>query len=114
MNPQRALVDNCIGPGASYEFFLADRLAGAFDQRDQDIQRAAAETQRLPVVEQHPLRDKAERSEGEGFFIHREIALKGFPIHTDGGNFSQRDSNLLTRSAALRVPLIAAKATFTQ
>jgi hypothetical protein len=33
-----------------------DRLAGTFEQRDQNVESAAAEAQRLPVIEQRPLR----------------------------------------------------------
>jgi hypothetical protein len=56
MNPQSRFVDDRIGPGAGDDLGLADRFAGAFDQRNEDIQRAAAEAQRLPVLEQQALR----------------------------------------------------------
>src|SRR6516164_10763375 len=69
MYPQRALVDDSIGPGAGDQLVSRDGLAGAFDQGDQDVERTAAEPQRLSVVEQHPpRRDQPERSEGEGIF----------------------------------------------
>ena len=72
MNPQRALINDRIGPGARYQLILADRLAGAFNQRDENVQRPAAEAQRLSVLEQHALSgNQAKRSESEGFFIHR-------------------------------------------
>src|SRR5215471_4212910 len=75
MNPQSPLVDNRIGPGAGDEFVLADRFAGAFDQRYQNIQRPAAEAQRFPVFEQHSLcRDQPQRPEDERLVIHRETS----------------------------------------
>ena len=95
MNPERTLVDHGIGPRARDEFVFVDRLAGAFDKRDEYVQSPAAETQRFPILEQHALsRDQAERSEGEGLFIHREIVLNELPIHTDRGKSSQRDGTL--------------------
>ena len=73
MDPERTFVDDRIGPCAGDEPILVDRLAGAFDERDQNIESAAAEAQRLPVIKQRPLsRNQLERSEGEGLFIHRE------------------------------------------
>src|SRR5712671_3348386 len=64
-----------------------------------------ARPQRLSVLEQHALSgDQAERSEGEGFLIHRGIVLKGLPIHTDRGKSSQRDRKVSRRSAAIPVP----------
>ena len=72
VHPQCPFFDDGIGPGAGDELVSGDGLAGAFDQRDQDVERAAAEPQRLPVIEQRALRrDQPERSEDEGFFIHR-------------------------------------------
>src|SRR5712671_4572429 len=57
-----------------------------------------ARPQRLSVLEQHALSgDQAERSEGEGFHIHRGIVLKGLPIHTDRGKSSQRDRKVSRR-----------------
>ena len=47
--------------------------------QNQDIERAAAEAQRFPVLEQRALSGyKLERSEAEDFFIHRAIAPRGF------------------------------------
>src|SRR5262249_48045453 len=78
MDPQGALLDDRVGPGARDQFVLADRLAGAFGQRDQDVQRPAAERQWLFAVEQQPLlREQPERSEDEGRATHREIVLRG-------------------------------------
>src|ERR1700730_17093987 len=86
MDPQRVLLDDRVGPGAGNEFFLADRLAGALDERHQDLQRAAAETQRLPLVEQHALGgDQSKRPEYEGLVIHGGCVLKDVNIHTDRG-----------------------------
>jgi hypothetical protein len=62
---------------ASHELVLADRLAGALNERDQNVQGSAAEAQRYSVLKQHPLsRNQAERSEGESFFIHRGIVSR--------------------------------------
>ena len=72
VDPQSVLLDDRVRPGASDELVLADRLAGAFNQRDENVQRPAAEAQRLSVLEQHALGgNEAKRAEGEGFFIHR-------------------------------------------
>jgi hypothetical protein len=78
MDPQGAFVDDRIGPGAGDEPILVDRLAGAFNQCDQNIQRTAAEGQRFPVIEQYPLGgNQLVRSEDEGFVIHGRIVLEG-------------------------------------
>ena len=70
MNPQRALVDDRIGPCTGDKLLLWERLAGAFDQCDQNVERATAEAQRLPFAEQHSLRrDQSERPEDEGLVI---------------------------------------------
>ncbi len=71
MDPQRVVLDDRARPGASDQLFLADPLAGAFNQRDENVQRPTTEAQRLSVLEQHALSgNQAKRSEGEGFFIH--------------------------------------------
>src|SRR6266404_6156816 len=88
MGPQGPLVDRCVRPGASDQLILADGLAGALNERDENVQSSAAEAQRFPVLEQNALGgDQAERSEGEGSFIHRGIVLKGLSIHTDRERF---------------------------
>ncbi len=72
MDPQGALVDDRVGPDAADELVLENRLAGALDQGDQDIERAAAEPQRLPVVKHQLLRgDQPKRPKGEDRVIHR-------------------------------------------
>jgi hypothetical protein len=72
MDPQRALVNDRVGPGPGDELLFWERVAGAFDQCDQNVERATAETQRLPVVEQDSLRrDQPERSKDEGLVILR-------------------------------------------
>ena len=81
MDPQRPVVDDRVGPGTGDQLLVGDRLAGAFDKREENVQGSAAEAQRLPVVEQHPLRgDQPERSEDEGFIIHGGTVLpaRGF------------------------------------
>jgi hypothetical protein len=79
VDPQGALVDNRIGPGASDEMLPRERLAGMFDKRDQDVERAAAQAQRLSVVEHRPLcGDQPKRSEDEGFVTHSGAVL---PAH---------------------------------
>jgi len=37
MHPQRPLVDDRIGPGARDQLVLADRLAGALNERGEDV-----------------------------------------------------------------------------
>jgi len=77
MDPQRSLIDDSIWPGTGDQLILADDLAGALDQRDEDVESPAAEAERFSVLKQHTLsRNQVERSEGEAFFIHREIGLK--------------------------------------
>jgi len=44
MNPQGTLVDHRIGPSARDQLTLEDRLTGAFNKRDEDVQGPAAET----------------------------------------------------------------------
>jgi hypothetical protein len=68
MDPQRALVDHRVGPCTGDELLLWERLAGAFDQRDQNVQRATAEAQRLLIVEHDSLRrHQPERSREQEF-----------------------------------------------
>ena len=89
MDPERTFVHNRIGPSAGDQLVLVDRLAGALNKRDEDVQSPAAEVQRLPVLEQHALRgDQLERSEGESFLIHREIVLMRLLIHAAREKFS--------------------------
>jgi hypothetical protein len=72
MDPESGLLDDRVRPSPRNQLLFRDRLARALDQRNQNIERAAAEAQRLPVLRKHPLRrDQTERSEGEDFFIHR-------------------------------------------
>jgi hypothetical protein len=60
---QRCDMDRKIGrfdkhfrPHPSHEFLLVEQLAMAFDQCDQDIERPAAESERLSSFKQQPLR----------------------------------------------------------
>jgi hypothetical protein len=41
--------DKHFRPHPSHEFLLAEQLAMVFDQCDQDIERSAAESERLPA-----------------------------------------------------------------
>jgi len=78
----RERVAGLLDPGSFTEFLGPEQramsphlaqfdLTGAFDERDQNIESAAAEAQRLPVIEQHPLRgDQLERPEDEALVIH--------------------------------------------
>src|SRR5215469_8888105 len=45
MDPQGALLDSHIRPGPGDELLFRDRLAGVFDQRNQNIERSAADAQ---------------------------------------------------------------------
>ena len=70
MDPERTVVDDRIGPRAGNESILVDRLAGAFDQRGEDVQGPAAEPERFLIIEQQSLRgDQPERPEDEGLLI---------------------------------------------
>src|SRR5712692_4352360 len=69
------------GPDAGDQLFLADKLAGSLEERDQDFQRATAETNRRLAVEQEPPAGK----QAEG--AEREAALG-----RDGGRISHRNS----------------------
>ena len=55
MGPQGPLVDHCVRPGASDQLVFVDRLAGALNERDENVQGPAAKAQRSPVLEQHAL-----------------------------------------------------------
>jgi hypothetical protein len=48
--------DKHFRPHPSHEFLLAEQLAMVFDQCDQDIERSAAESERLSSFKQQPLR----------------------------------------------------------
>jgi len=51
---------------------LQDRFAGVLDQRDKDLERAAAEPQRLSVLKKQPFRRiQPKRRKGEHRAIHR-------------------------------------------
>jgi hypothetical protein len=89
MDPQRAFVDDPVGPFPGDELLSGERLAGALDKRDKYLEGAAAEAQRLLVIEQHPLRrEQPERSKDESLAIlHGGTVLKYFGIQTDPGKF---------------------------
>ena len=77
MDPEGGLFDDRVRPSPGDQLLFRDRLAGALDERNQNIERTAPEAQRFPVLEEHALsRDQPERSEGEDFFIHRAIVLR--------------------------------------
>jgi hypothetical protein len=48
-------LDEGLGPGARYEFVLADHLACSLDEDGQDVEGAATEPYWLVAVEQKPL-----------------------------------------------------------
>jgi len=116
MDPERTVVDDRIGPGAGDQLVLVDRLAGAFDERNQNIQRAAAEAQWFPVIEQYSLRrDQPERSEGEGLFIHREnrpwerlLIQNTRPLATRSGSIGSRSRNRAPRETGKELDASAA------
>ena len=83
--PQRGNVNCKVGrldehfrPHSNHKFLFADQLAGAFDQRYEDIERAAPETQRLFSFKQQPLcrkqPERAERKRGR----YSAISTAGF------------------------------------
>jgi hypothetical protein len=47
--------DKHFRPHPSHEFLLAEQLAMVFDQCDQDIERSAAESERLSSFKRQPL-----------------------------------------------------------
>src|SRR5258707_15775443 len=51
---QISFCDMGARPDAGDQLFLADKLAGSLEERDQDFQRATSETNRRLAVEQEP------------------------------------------------------------
>src|SRR5262249_51847324 len=71
VDPQRAVINDRVGPGVSDQPLLGDRFASVLDQCDQNIERTTTEAHWPAIVEQHTLRrDQPERSEDERFIIH--------------------------------------------
>ena len=92
MDPQGPLVDDRIRPSAGDQLILVNGLAGAFNQRNKDVQSSAAETQLFPILEQHALRgDQAERSKDEAFFIHRKSSYGAFRFIPPAKILAMRD-----------------------
>jgi len=61
-----------LRPGARNQFFLADHLAGAFDQSRQNVKGAAAEPHRRVALQQKALRcKKPVRAKRDRLFVHR-------------------------------------------
>jgi hypothetical protein len=54
MRAKTSLVDDHTGPHARDKLFLANHFSYAFDQRDQDVQRAAADLHWHFVSEEAP------------------------------------------------------------
>ena len=52
MDSEITLVDESVGPNPGDQLVLADEFTGTFDQRGQDIERAASETNGLVVFQQ--------------------------------------------------------------
>jgi hypothetical protein len=70
-----------LRPGSGYQFLFADHLAGAVDERGQDVKGAAAEPHRLVALEQQPLRcKKPVRAKQYRLLVHR--AGPGFTSFT--------------------------------
>jgi len=64
LNREIGLLDVCAWPYARDQLFLADELAGAFEQRDENIEGTTADLDRLAVLGEQPLhREHAERAE---------------------------------------------------
>jgi hypothetical protein len=69
-------------PGSGDQLFLADHLAGMFDQSGQDVEGAAAEPHRLVALEQKPLRcNEAERAKRDRTCVH-EVASPNAALFT--------------------------------
>jgi hypothetical protein len=72
MDPEGGLFDDRAGPRPRDQLFFGDRLAGAFDERNQNIERAATDPQGLAILEKDaPSGGQPKRPEGEDVFIHR-------------------------------------------
>lgn len=64
VDPEIAFFDERIRPNTPNQLLLRDELAGAFGQSDQNIERAAAETNRLVAFQKELLgRKQTKRSE---------------------------------------------------
>jgi hypothetical protein len=62
-----------LRPDASYQFFLADQLASALDQKDENVKGAAAESHRPVTLKQKPLlRKEQERAKLDCASVHRK------------------------------------------
>src|SRR5262249_44680501 len=69
MNLKIALLDDGAGPYTGHECALANQLTGMLDQRDQDLERTTAETNRGFTLKQKLLcGKKTEGPEREGVF----------------------------------------------
>jgi hypothetical protein len=76
MDPEGSLFDDRVRPSPCDQLFFRDRLAGALDQRHQNIESTAAEPQWFPVLQKCALRrDQPEHSEGEGLFSPQSLIL---------------------------------------
>jgi hypothetical protein len=54
VDPQAGFLDDRHRPHARFQLFAADDIAGTLRQRDQQIERAAAEPHRHAVFQQQP------------------------------------------------------------
>jgi len=64
LRPKTALVDDDVRPGVRHQVALADDFARTFDQQDQDIERAAAQSKRNVSLIKKPFCSKqAKRAE---------------------------------------------------
>jgi hypothetical protein len=109
MNPKGGLFDDRVGPNPRDQLFFRDCIAGALDEGDQNVERAAPEAQGLPVLEHPALRgDEPERSEGEDFFIHRGFAPRGFRNwYRPWRTFATPPVGIATRGVPLTSPHLA-------
>src|SRR6516162_9139302 len=80
-----ALFDNGVGPNAGYELVPADQLSRSLDQRSQDLQGAAAETnERFAFQQQMSRWMEAERAKRLVGGLHSLGALRNLPgVHRD-------------------------------
>ena len=65
-----ALLDECVGPDTSYQLFLSDQLARALQKGDQNVSRAAAETDMLLALQQQLLR-RIQTKRTKGYLLGR-------------------------------------------
>src|SRR5260370_6257096 len=90
---QICVFDERLRPGWGYQLFLADNLAGAFDQSGQNGEGPAAQPHRCVALKKQPLRRKeAERNKRD-----RRLIACGCLWLSRGGDRLTRSTRILLR-----------------